>query len=203
MSPESARERIFGLQLSSVPLVNLRIDFYRSYKFLYSKAAGDALTPPRLEPIEYDYFTWYGMPNDFFTLISQRAILGLESYVPGTLFFLSHDVRGRDDKYLEKLKNPFSFGGRSIVKNLYDTAPGDIDPSFSLLIRNQSLYQEAQKMYREVRNPLFHGGQLTDLNIISIQGLFNHIAQLYVWVDSIYDPEKIVNGLSHYKVSPV
>lgn len=194
---------MFGLQFSNIPLVNLRIEFYRSYSFLYSKAAGDALRTPRLGPIKYDCFTWYGMPNEFFTLISQRAILGLESYVSGMLFFLSHDVKGRDDKYLKKLKNPFSFGNRSVVKNLYHAAPGGVDPSFSLLIRNQSLYQETQKMYREIRNPLFHGRQLSNVSIVSVQGLFNHIAQLYVWMDSIHDPEKIVNGLGRYKVYPL
>jgi len=193
---------MFGLQLSNVPLVNLRIEFFQSYKFLYSNVADEALTPPHSKPIEYYYFTWYGMPDDFFTLILQRVIMGLESYLPGALFFLSHDIRGRDDNYLGKLKNPLLFGDRSIVKNLFHIAPGDIDPSFSLLAKNQGLYEETKKMYREIRNPLFHGKQLTNLKITNIRSFFNHIAQLYVWVDSIYDPEKIAKGLSHYKVMP-
>ncbi len=104
----------FGLKFSNIPLINLRMEYERARAFLNSSEAEECLKPP-VKPIRAGLFIWGGMPGDFMTLVLQRAILGIEAYLPGALMHTSARLGRLSGDLVAKLKNPFSFGAKSAV----------------------------------------------------------------------------------------
>ncbi|MGH9401649.1 MAG: hypothetical protein ACRD2P_06045 [Terriglobia bacterium] len=183
----------FGLKFSNIPLINLRMEFNDTYAFLSTSDAEECLKPP-VKPIRARLFIWGGMPDDFMTLVLQRAVLGIEAYLPGALMHTSSVLGNLSKELVAKLKNPFSFGSKSAVANIYDRMPAAVHPELSLLYLDQDLYGRNVLFYREVRNPLFHGQQLTQPTISSMREAFLHLAHLYAWIDYWFDPEKLIKG---------
>jgi hypothetical protein len=70
----------FGLEIDKIPLINLRSEF-NTYYHLFEDSNFTAQFRPPYKPIESPYMSWYGMPWEFLTLILQRAVTGIESYV--------------------------------------------------------------------------------------------------------------------------
>lgn len=186
-------DQLLKLKFNNIPLINLRMEFNQTYEFLYSPEANDCLRPP-IKPIRTRLFIWGGMPNDFMTLLLQRAILGIEAYLPGALKQTSAGLGSVSKELFAKLDRPFSFGSKSAVANIYHHMPAEVHPELSLQHLDQALYEANVAFYREVRNPIFHGQQLSDPNISSIQNAFLHLAHLYAWIDYWFEPEKLVKG---------
>lgn len=184
----------FGLKFSNIPLVNLRMEFKNTFAFLHSADAENCLTPP-VKPVRMRLFIWGGMPEDFMTLILQRAILGVESYLPGALMHTSM-VLGRGSKELfAKLRNPFSLGSTSsAVANIYDRMPAAVHPELSLRHLDQALYGRNVTFYKKVRNPIFHGKQLSEPSIDGMREAFLHLAHLYEWIDHWFPPEELIKS---------
>jgi hypothetical protein len=134
------------------------------------------------------------MPDDFMTLILQRAILGVEAYLPAALISTAAAIGNLTKDISEKLDKPFSFGSRSAVENIYHRMPCAVHNELSLRHLDHSLYDATIVFYRDVRNPLFHGQQLRDPDIDKIQNAFLLIAYLYRWIDFWFNPEKLVAG---------
>jgi hypothetical protein len=183
----------FTLKFGNIPIINLRMEFNKTYAFLHSPEAEDCLKPP-LRPIKVSPLIWYGMPEDLMTLLLQRAILGVEAYLPGALIHASSILGILSEKLYVKLRNPFSFGSRSAVANIYHRMPSAVHPELSLKNLDQELYERNVAFYRVVRNPIFHGQQLNHPEISSIREVFLHIAFLYEWIDHWYNPEKLWPG---------
>lgn len=188
-----ASNKSFELKFSNIPLINLRMEFNHTYEFLHSTEAEQCLKGP-IKPIHTKLFIWGGMPNDFMTLILQRAILGVEAYLPGALNMAAACIGNLSRELSEKLRHPFSFGSRSTVENLYHRMPAAVHAELSLLYLDQPLYEKTVAFYREVRNPLFHGQQLCNLEIGEVRNAFLHIAHLYRWIDYWSNPEKLIKG---------
>jgi len=186
-------EPTFGLKFNNIPLINLRMEFNHTYAFLHSPDAEECLKAP-VKPIRTHLFIWGGMPDDFMTLVLQRAILGVEAYLPFALVHTSAILGNASKELFAKFKNPFSFGSKSAVANIYDRMPSAVHPELSLRYLDQALYERNVVFYREVRNPIFHGQQLTQPTISSMREAFLHLAQLYKWIDYWYNPEKLIKG---------
>lgn len=183
----------FGLKFNNIPLINLRKEFDYFYKFLHSPDAEQYLNGT-IGPIRTQLFIWGGMPNDFMSLILQRAILGVESYLPAALLHTSVSIGNQSEELAKRINNPFSFGSKSAVYNIYHLMPSAIHSELSLQRIDQSLYKANRIFYREVRNPLFHGQQLSNPEIKAVRGAFLHIAHLYRWIDCWYTPENLIKG---------
>jgi hypothetical protein len=128
------------------------------------------------------------------SLVLQRAILGVEAYLPAALIQAAAAIGNLSKDLAGKLNKPFSFGSRSTVENIYHLMPSAVHHELSLRHLDQSLYDATIAFYRDVRNPLFHGQQLRDPEIDKIRGAFLHIAHLYQWIDYWFNPEKLVKG---------
>lgn len=183
----------FGLKFDNIPLINLRMEFNQTYRFLHSSEANDGLRPP-IKPIRTRLFMWGGMPDDLMTLLLQRAILGVEAYLPGALKHTSAVLGNLSKELFERLDHPFSFGSKSAVANIYHHMPEAVHPELSLRHLDQPLYEATIAFYREVRNPIFHGQQLSAPDLSNLQGAFLHVARLYEWIDYWFDPEKLLKG---------
>jgi hypothetical protein len=190
----------FGLTLYNIPLVNLRMEFKRTHAFMREPILDKALNPPFSEPIRAPLMIWGGMPDDLLTLLLQRALLGIESYIAGGVYECTGRLGKLDKELVEKIRNPFRFGSRSLVENVYHLMPSAVDDSCSLRTCDEDLWKEAQAFYKEVRNPLFHGKQLHDCEPAAVRRAFDFVARLYEWIDSWYSLELLIRGGSALSV---
>lgn len=181
------------LRFTNIPIINLRMEFNSTYEYVFSAAAADALKPP-IYPVKVSAFVWLGMPGDLMTLLLQRAILGVEAYLPAALKYAAVQLNVVSKELLAKVDNPFSLGGRTLASNIYDRMPAAVHAELSLRYLDQELYDRNLRFYRSVRNPLFHGKQLRDTEIEALRSAFDHIARVYEWIDYWHDPELQVEG---------
>ncbi len=190
-------DNLFGLRFSNIPTVNLRMEFNRTYAYMFSDAATAALRPP-IHAVEAPMFVWLGMPDDLMTLLLQRAILGVESYLPAALMHASAQLGVASKELFAKLHDPFSLGGKTVASNIYHRMPAAVHPELSLQYLDQELFDKNLRFYKTVRNPLFHGKQLHDTNIEALRLAFDHIARIYEWIDYWHNPEHHIKGGSNF-----
>jgi hypothetical protein len=183
----------FALKFQNIPLLNLRIEFNETYAFVQS-AEAEACLKSSIKAIQTPMLIWGGMPEDLMTLLIQRAVLGIEAYLPGALLFTAASIGSVSAELASNLKNPFSYGSKSAVENIYHRMPSAVHEELSLRHLDQELYGRTVAFYRLVRNPIFHGKQLDHPEITSIRKTFAHLAQLYEWIDYWYNPEKLISG---------
>jgi hypothetical protein len=169
------------------------MEFNNTYNFIHSQEIENYLKLP-IKPIKTPMFVWAGMREDLMTLLLQRAILGVEAYLPSALINTSVTLGRHSLNLSAKLRNPFSFGAKSAVVNIYHRAPAAVHPELSLRHLNLDLYERNVQFYRIVRNQVFHGKQIRDADISHIRSAFDHIAQIYEWIDHWYNPEELITG---------
>lgn len=198
------REKMFGLELGKSSSWNLRNEFNSFYKKLCSKDFRNQFSGKRSlepsyflvdgQPIISEHMIWLGMPNDFLTLILQRAILGIESYLIGAVFYETA-VKGKKVD-LSKIKNPYKLMGRSAVNNYYNLLPALVDPKITLKNYNLELWRDTDKFYRIIRNPLFHGNQIINAKsgAEGVLSAYQFLADIYNWIDSWHSPENEIKG---------
>ena len=118
----------------------------------------------------------------------QRAILGIESYIAGAVFIEAGRrglfVAAGGSKLVAKIRNPFLLGGRKTADNFYHLLPSEIDPQYSLKNRDHKLWEQVFLFYKETRNPLFHGKQISTTNPKAIVPQFEMIKSMYGWIES-------------------
>ncbi len=173
------------------------MEFSGTYAYVFSDAAAAALKPP-IKAVEAPMFVWYGMPDDMMTLLLQRAILGVEAYLPAALMYVSSQLGIASKELFAKFHDPFSLGGRTVAANIYHRMPAAVHPELSLQYLDQELFDRNLQFYKSVRNPLFHGKQLNDTKIDDLRLAFDHIARIYEWIDSWHDPELHIKGGSSF-----
>lgn len=183
----------FNLAFGNIPVINLRMEFNATYAFIFSRKAEAALQPP-LKAIRTELMIWGGMPEDLFTLLLQRSVLGIEAYLPGALMESAARIGNLDIALVAKLRNPFSLGSKSAVANIYHRMPSAVHKELSLKHLNDELYGKNVMFYQKVRNPIFHGQQLVSPKIETVRTAFAHLAELYEWIDCWYDPENLWPG---------
>jgi hypothetical protein len=183
------------IDLQPVPLINLRIEI-STYLGLFNndaflgqfgkRKANDAINTP--------YESWYGRSELFLTRVLRTCILNIESAVCTSVYF---EAALRDiltDQIREAVNNPFSLGGRSTAANVYDRLPGLIDNQYKLSVSNPALWERAKAFYRDVRNPIFHGKELTSSNPLPVKEQLVLILDLFGWLDSWFDLNKLIDN---------
>lgn len=181
----------FEIELSNIPHVNLRQQFklyhglFNSEKFLAGWThwrGGDAIETP--------FFRWYGFPHEFYTLVIQQSVLGIESYLPGAV---THEaaMSGKLTQDLAKMiSNPFLLKGRGgTARRYYIILPAVLSETLCLDKCSPELWGRVKQFYDEIRNPLFHGRQVSSDNPAPISHALNLIADVYAWIDSWHDQD--------------
>lgn len=189
------RSSAFDMQLSNTPLLNLRMEFNASLSMVRTPGFADAFCPP-MRAVSTRWMTWYGMPGPFLSLLVQRATLGLESYVPAMVFMLAGQRGMLSKEILDAIRTPARLGGGT-AEACFNKLPGLISDAFPLRIVNPALWERTRVFYREVRNPLFHGYEISGENgPRAVTNAIEHLALLYGWIDSWSDIEQVWPGAS-------
>ncbi|SRR6266496_264859 len=186
----------FDITFSNVPLLNLRFEFNAHHDLLADPRFRALFDPGAIiQPLQTPFMLWAGMPGGFLTLLLQRAFSGIEAYVVGaaniSLSSLDSESFGKESA---KLANPFVLGGRSVVENYYNRVPALASSSYSLEVHSADLWNSTTRLYADVRNPVFHGYEVDAECVGGVFKVFEHLADLYRWIDSWCDPESVMPG---------
>ena len=176
-----------GMEIKNIPVINLRREFEDHLSLFRQEAFRQAVFNCAVEPVKLKNFTWYGLPHDLLTLMLQRSVVGLECYLCAAVHFeLSKNQRLTKESE-DAIENPFSLSKKAAVA-LYEKLPALIDPSLKLSQHKHELYSSVETFYKNVRNPIFHGGQvgLSAENYGKVLSAFELIAAVYDWIDIWY-----------------
>jgi hypothetical protein len=64
----------------------------------------------------------------------------------------------------------------------------------SLKTIDKQLFGKTEELYKNIRNPIFHGKEISKVNetfIIGVVSFFDHISQLYDWIDEWHSLDAI------------
>lgn len=179
-------------KLSNIPLWNLREEFYVLSEVIGSEQFAEDLKNRGPKRVRTPLFEWYGEPDDLVTLLTQRAVLGLEAYVSGAVW---HELgmAGRLTSASNALvRNPFRIAAQAgTVKSFYHHLPSLLSPSLSLQAWHPRLWKSIEEFYKEVRNPLFHGMQIQNATPENLLDSYGLIYQVYAWIDSWHKSDYI------------
>lgn len=189
--------QIGHIKLQNIPHLNLREQFYNHYHFVTGSELVAQLKIWRTKKvIKTPYISWYYWPADFFTYLSQMSIVGLESYTCGAVY----DLLGRQGRLKENLgyvRNPYSIpGGRGTAEKYYVKLPSLASKGISLASADSELWSEVRCFYRRIRNPIFHGMQISSEDHADIVSIFELLADVYGWIDSWYDLDNVIDSAS-------
>lgn len=178
-------------KLSNIPIANLLEEFLLIDSLVRSPHfQKEMMRLGKPMPINTPLLSWYGLPEDLLTLIMQRAILGLESYIVGAVWHEA-GMRGAltTDMNL-KIRNPFSIkSGSGTAECYYHLLPTLLDSTLSLQKAQPEVWANIKNFYKNLRNPLFHGQQLETRNPLEICPSLDLIKSVYTWIAQWHEPE--------------
>lgn len=189
------RTNSFGLSLTNVPIVNLRLDFNllvgmfrneafrRQFKGL-SRVIDEIRTPQ---------FTWYGRPALILTHLLREAIVGIESAVCTAVLFEAQDRDLPRHQYLSAVSDPLSLGG-STANCVYNKLPEIINPGYPLRLRNEALWLRVRTFYNEVRNSLFHAYEISDSDPDPVWQCLEMLREVHEWLNSWHPIGRVASG---------
>ncbi len=195
-------DKILNVPMSNIPALNLRMEFKAYHDFLKDLVSNNVRIHP---PITSPYMIWGGMPDDFFTLILQRSILGVESYVPGAVWETMLRTGKFKKCYMKYIKNPYSLDGDSVPDKYYNALPGLVHEDMTLKKCSDDEWFLVKEFYKKVRNPLFHGKQIHGFNspmvdpAVILDG-YDVLNKIYEWVDMWYSIESLWPGATKLQV---
>ncbi len=123
------------------------------------------------------------------TWFLQRAIIGLEAYIPTATFLAAVHYGRMNADIVRAQQDPFSLRAGSTVNTYYNALPRLVDDTFPLKRARNAVWKNVNKFYEQVRNPLFHGSELyTDGHrhadtLDSVLRAFELFVAIYDWVD--------------------
>jgi hypothetical protein len=191
------------MKLDNIPVYNLLNEFFRWNKEIRTQRFKQQLAIGHRQPVRTALLIWGGMPGDLMTLILQRTILGLESYVMAATW-IELGLLGRLTPELNKVvRNPFSIGPRQrgTAACYFNALPALIDPEHALERANHVLWDEIREFYKEVRNKLLHGYQIGSRDPAVLYGPFDMIRNTYDWVDTWHTLEVREDGPRHFQIT--
>lgn len=181
-----APSKPFGLEVQPLLVWNVRLEFNEMRAFV--QQVDDPLVLEKLEVHLLTPIRWGLSERAFLTLLLQRAILGIEAYLPYALLHEAAARRKLDYRTLRRFcDDPFRLRGRGLAENLYNRLPMLAERDLALRRSCPVLWKRVQPFYRRVRNPIFHGKQLATGAVVPVRKAFALFGDLYSWIDSWHE----------------
>jgi hypothetical protein len=188
------KQLIFGLTIHNIPTINLRLQYARDRKVVFTDGLTETLQAWRFNQTKGATVT-YPYPDEYFTALLRSTIVGIEC----TLQAMAIQELGFSNRLTKELhdsiRNPGGLS-RSMLDAHFNRIPAKIDPKFALKICKNDLWKTVCRFYSEIRNPLSHGYQLGNVTAESLRAVFGMFDEIYCWIDSWSDPNLIQNILS-------
>lgn len=178
-----------NVEIKNIPILNLKKEFLQHNDLIHSEAFKKAAFNSAVKPLQLQLppMLWNGMPDELFTLMTQRAIGGLESYVVAAVEYELLKAGRLTDDTKNILSDPFKLGGGAVTV-LYNKVPELLSKDAMLSNTSPDLDEKTKKLYKEIRNPIFHGNQLVCSyeNYHVLMDAYSHMRLLYSWIDEWY-----------------
>ncbi|MDP3732761.1 MAG: hypothetical protein Q8R31_07070 [Candidatus Omnitrophota bacterium] len=168
--------RFKGIAFGNIPLFNLigEVAFYYN-AFSDKSFVGQIFQERYTEPIKYKWLFWTKMPGELVAYILQRMFLCFESFLYCACFYYA----GTQHK-MDLLHKRFTLG-KGAVNSIYKRLPEELNIK-SLYAYNAKLYDDVGKLYKEIRNPLFHGYTISGYTKEGLREIFELFSLMYKWV---------------------
>lgn len=85
----------------------------------------------------------------------------------------------------------------------YNKIPQFVSANAPLKSHDGKLWITVQQFYKEIRNPLFHGSQLTDVKEEPLRNAFRMFDEIFKWIDSWTDPNRVQKILASSTFRPL
>ena len=180
----------FKPAMRNIPLWSLRQEFQKTLEVIQCEEFELAVSR-RQFPISVAVFQWYGGGEDLLSLLVQRSIMGVESYIVGAAWSKICDLGLMTNEINKKVRNPFSIKPKTgTAASYYCDLPSLIHEDLSLNRFDPGFYLKLKAFYKSVRNPLFHGYQFDSSDVEIVRKSFWYVSEIYAWIDQWYPPER-------------
>jgi len=182
------KERIFGFKIQNIPTMNLRHQYAADRAIVVDPDLPEKIHAWRFGLLERPVTITFPDPDDFFSNVIRTTIVGIESAIRGAAWEeLAFTNRVTKD-ILKAMKEERS---GAMVEVYYNRLPAYVSPAARLKEHDPNLCATVRAFYAEVRNPLLHGNQLTDVTQESLRAAFEMFDNIYAWINSWSDPNRL------------
>ena len=175
-------ERLFGVQIANIPIINVQreLAFYRA---LLRDEEFLAKLGKVGEPIDIGHLEWRDLPKNLLTYMVQRGILAVEATVDAAVDYQAAFEKRHDAAFAAKRAVVWN-GGGSAANTYYNKLPGFLNPRYMLCNSDRDLWATTKRFYSEIRNPLFHGYQLSQPRPTSVLEILDYLGTMMQWIET-------------------
>lgn len=140
--------------------------------------------------LQREFTVTYADPESYFTNLFRTTIVAIECAIESSAveeFLFSNRLT---EQMRHSVRNPSSLA-RSLPDAYYNRLPHLVNVRAPLKSCNGKLWNTVQRFYQEIRNPIFHGHQLSDVKAESVRETFGMFDGIFVWLDSWADPNRM------------
>ena len=196
------KEVIFGLTLRNIPTINLRQQYAQDRRFVFDEGFDSTMDAWRRGRMPRPVTVSYPEPDAFFTVLFRTTIVGIECTLQAAAIEELAFSRRLTKPLHELLLRPGKLAS-SMAEAYYNQIPQKVNPGARLRIHDGKLWKQVRQFYAEVRNPLSHGHQLSDVKPVPLRATFNMFDQVYGWIDTWSDRNRIQKILATTTFKPL
>jgi hypothetical protein len=180
---------LFGLTIRNIPTVNLRGQYAHDRRMILDGGLNDeGLHAWRFAQREVT--VTYADPESYFTTLLRTTIVGIECTIESSAWEELLFSNRLTEQLRHSVRNPSSIA-RSLPEAYYNRIPQLVNVNAPLKSYNGKLWNTVQQFYREIRNPIFHSYQLSDVKAESLRNTFGMFDDIFKWLDSWADPNRV------------
>jgi hypothetical protein len=187
------QERIFGFTIQNIPTINLRQQYSCDRGIVFEAELPKTIHAWRFGLGGQRATVTYGDPDVFFSNMIRTTVFGIESVIRGAVWEELAFTNRMTETVMRSMREERA---KSMVELYYERLPGYINKSARLKEFDAKLWPTVRAFYTEIRNPLSHGNQLTNVKQESLRGAFEMFDRIYTWIDSWSDPNRIMRILA-------
>lgn len=180
---------LFGLTICNVPTMNLRGQYAHDRRMILDRAFNDD-TLRAWRFAQHEVTVTYPDPDSYFTTLLRTTIVGIECTIESSACEELLFSNRLTEQLRHSVANPLSLA-RSLPEAYYNRVPQLVSANAPLKSYNGKLWNTVQRFYREIRNPLFHSYQLSDVKTESLRNTFGMFDDIFKWLDSWADPNRV------------
>lgn len=180
------KEVIFGLTLGNMPTINLRQQYAKDRKIVFDQRFDSIIDDWKRGRMPRPVTVSYPEPDAFFTTLFRTTIVGIECTLQAAAIE-ELAFSGRLTNPLHKVLLKPGKLASSMAEAYYNKIPEKVSSNARLRIHDGNLWKQVRKFYEEVRNPISHGHQLSDVKPEPLRATFTMFDRIYSWIDTWSD----------------
>lgn len=191
---------IFGFTVQNIPTMNLRAQYAHDRGMVFADGLPESLHAWRFG--QHEVTVRHACPDSYFTILLRSTIVGIECTLESSALEELLFSNRLTEELRRTICNPRSLA-RRLADAYYNRIPQFVNANAPLKSYNGKLWNTVQQFYSEIRNPIFHGYQLSDVKAESLRSAFRMFDDIFKWVDSWADPHRVQKILTSATFQPL